>query len=343
MQTMTSDQQQALRTARAMLDLGHPLELIINSEFIPTTLRDFVRHELQRDENFPLTPARTLVAEPNRPDWLLGLDRSTWYYWPALRQFLLTYKGWESSALRSLDDSSDRILRQLAPPSMERFDIRGLVLGFVQSGKTANYTAVAAKAADAGYRLVIVLSGIDNGLRRQTNIRLKRELVGYPDNRPTAVHLPPMGRQWHEFTRDDLNGDFQPGFANHAALQGSQPVLLVVKKNGPVLRRLLRWLDEAPVEVRRTLPFLLIDDEADQASVDTRGTYQAEDEPPDPDYEPPSVINGLIRDLLRRFDRRAYVAYTATPFANILIPHDTLDPRVGNDLSPQHFIQDFPI
>jgi hypothetical protein len=339
---MTSDQQQALRTARAMLDLGHPLELIINSEFIPPALRDFVRHELQRDENFPLTPARTLVAEPNRPDWLLGLDRSTWYYWPALRQFLLTYKGWESSALRSLDDSSDRILRQLMAPSTERFDIRGLVLGFVQSGKTANYTAVIAKAVDAGYRLVIVLSGIDNGLRRQTNSRLKRELVGYPDDRLGAVRLPPMGRQWHEFTRDDLHGDFQPGFANHAALQGSQPVLLVVKKNGPVLRRLLRWLDEAPVEVRRTLPFLLIDDEADQASVDTRGTYQAEDEPPDPDYEPPSVINGLIRDLLQRFERRAYIAYTATPFANILIPHDTTDPRVGNDLYPKDFIVDLP-
>lgn len=339
---MTSDQQQALRTARAMLDLGHPLELIINSEFIPPALRDFVRHELQRDENFPLTPARTLVAEPNRPDWLLGLDRSTWYYWPALRQFLLTYKGWESSALRSLDDSSDRILRQLMAPSTERFDIRGLVLGFVQSGKTANYTAVIAKAVDAGYRLVIVLSGIDNGLRRQTNSRLKRELVGYPDDRLGAVRLPPMGRQWHEFTRDDLHGDFQPGFANHAALQGSQPVLLVVKKNGPVLRRLLRWLDEAPVEVRRTLPLLLIDDEADQASVDTRGTYQAEDEPPDPDYEPPSVINGLIRDLLQRFERRAYIAYTATPFANILIPHDTTDPRVGNDLYPKDFIVDLP-
>ncbi|MBZ5502186.1 MAG: Z1 domain-containing protein [Acidobacteriia bacterium] len=339
---MTPDQQQAVRTARAMLDLGHPLELVISSAFIPTHLRDFVRQELQRDENFPLAPARILVAEPDRPDWLGDLDRSTWYYWPALRQFLLTHKGWDSSALRSLDDSSDRILRQLMPPMTERFDIRGLVLGFVQSGKTANYTAVIAKAADAGYRLVIVLSGIDNGLRRQTNIRLKRELVGFADNRPTAVRLPPMGHQWHEFTRDDLHGDFQPGFANHAALQGSQPVLLVVKKNGPVLRRLLRWLDEAPVEVRRTLPFLLIDDEADQASVDTRGTYQAEDDPPDPDYEPPSVINGLIRDLLRRFERRAYIAYTATPFANILIPHDTADPRVGNDLYPKDFIVDLP-
>lgn len=341
---MTPPQQQALRTARGLLENGHPLDQILNSIFIPSDLRDFVRSELQRDQNFQLAPARTLVADPNRPDWLRGLDRSTWHYWPALRQFLLgPNKGWEPSALRSLDDSSDRIVRQLAPPATEQFDIRGLVLGFVQSGKTANYTAVIAKAADAGYRLVIVLSGIDNGLRRQTNIRLKRELVGYPDNRPTAVRMPPMGRQWHEFTLEDLNGDFRPGFANHAALQGSQPVLLVVKKNGPVLRRLLRWIDEAPPEVRRTLPFLLIDDEADLASVDTRGTYQLEGEdPPDQNYEPPAVINGLIRDLIGRFERRAYVAYTATPFANILIPHDTFDPRVGNDLYPKDFIVDLP-
>lgn len=325
-----------------MLDLGHPLEAVLNSPFVPPELRDFVREELQRDESFPLTPARTLVADPNRADWLRGLDRSTWHYWPSLRQFLLTSKGWPASALRSLDDSSDRILRQLASPQTESFDVRGLVLGFVQSGKTANYTAVIAKAADSGYRLVIVLSGIDNGLRRQTNSRLKRELVGYPDNRPDAVRMPAMGRQWHEFTRDDLQGDFQPGYANHAALQGSQPVLLVVKKNGHVLRRLLRWLNDAPSEVRRTLPVLVIDDEADQASVDTRGSYQSEDDPLDPEYEAPSVINGLIRDLLRKFERRSYVAYTATPFANILIPHDTTDPRVGNDLYPKDFIVDLP-
>src|SRR3569833_998233 len=339
---MTPAQQQALQTARALLDLGHPLELVLANPIIPQNLRDFVRTELQRDANFQLTPARMLVANQNRPDWLRDLDRSTWYYWPALRQFLLTVKGWSPSALRSLDDSSDRILRQLAAPSTERFDMRGLVLGFDQSGKTANYFVFVVKAADADYRLIMILSGIDNGLRRQTNIRFKRELVGYSDNRSNAVHLPPMGRQWHEFTREDLKGDFQPGFANHAALQGSQFVLLVVFLFVADLRRLLAWLNAAPAEVRHSIPYLLIDDEADQARVDTRGSYQTEDDPPDPDYEPPSVINALIRDLLQHFDRRAYVAYTATPFANILIPHDTSDPRSGNDLYPKDFIVDLP-
>src|SRR3569833_1398291 len=99
---MTPAQQQALQTARALLDLGHPLELVLANPIIPQNLRDFVRTELQRDANFQLTPARMLVANQNRPDWLRDLDRSTWYYWPALRQFLLTVKGWSPSALRSL-------------------------------------------------------------------------------------------------------------------------------------------------------------------------------------------------------------------------------------------------
>lgn len=340
--SLTPAQSAALRTARLLLEVGHPLDVVLQNPLIPAEHREFVADLLRREQNITLTPARMLVADRSKRDWLSSLDRSTWQYWPALRDYLLTTKGWDAVTIRSLDDSSDRIVRQLASPLEERFDVRGLVLGFVQSGKTANYTAVIAKAADAGYRLVIVLSGVDNGLRRQTQMRLKRELVGYSDNRAGAVRLPPIGMQWHEFTREELDGDFQPGFANHAALQGSQPVLLVVKKNGAVLRRLIRWLGDSPADVRQTLPMLVVDDEADQASVDTRGTYQTEDVPLDPDYEAPSVINRLIRDLLHKFRRRAYVAYTATPFANILIPHDTVDPQVGNDLYPKDFIVDLP-
>ncbi len=332
--------EEALGIVRLMIDRGVSRELAIENSAIPEEFRQQIRETLTQEENITLEPARMLVAAPRRDEWLRHTDRSDWYYWPTLREYLLGVKGWSIADVRSLDEVTDRTLGQLAPPSTEQFDIRGLVLGHVQSGKTANFTALIAKSADVGYRLVVVLSGIDNGLRRQTQIRLKRELVGYTDNRSGTVHLPPLGRQWHEFTREDLNGDFQPGYANHAALQGSQPVLLVLKKNGPVLRRLLRWLDDAPEEVRRTIPLLVIDDEADQASMDTRGTYQTENEPLPDDYEEPSVINSLIRDLLRRFQRRAYVAYTATPFANILVPHDTFDPQVENDLYPKDFIVD---
>jgi hypothetical protein len=332
----------ALNLVRLLIAQGIPRDQAISNPAIPEEHRTRIQETLERDDNIILEPARMLVAAARRDEWLRQRDRSEWYYWPRLREYLLAVKGWHTPAVRSLDEITDRILGQLSPPEVEQFDVRGLVLGYVQSGKTASYTALIAKAADVGYRLIIVLSGIDNGLRRQTQIRLKRELVGYADNRPGAVHLPPWGQHWHEFTQEHLEGDFRPGFANHAALQLSQPVLLVVKKNQDVLRRLNRWLNEAPEEVRRMVPLLVIDDEADQASVDTRGTYQTDEDPRPADYEPPTRINGLIRELLNRFQRRAYVAYTATPFANILIPHDTYDPTFQNDLYPRDFIVDLP-
>ncbi|MDP2156926.1 MAG: endonuclease, partial [Nitrospirota bacterium] len=245
--------EEALGIVRLMIDRGVLREVAIENPAIPEELREQIRAALAQEENITLEPARMLVAAPRRNEWLKQIDRSCWHYWPTLRAYLLGTKGWHSADVRSLDEVTDGILGQLASPSTEQFDIRGLVLGYVQSGKTANFTALIAKAADVGYRLIVVLSGIDNGLRRQTQIRLKRELVGYADNRPSAVRLPPLGQQWHAFTSEEPNGDFQPGHANHAALQGTQPVLLVVKKNGAVLRRLLRWLDDAPEEVRRSI------------------------------------------------------------------------------------------
>lgn len=337
------DFESALGIVRLLINNGIEQEVAISNPAIPPEYQQRIRERLEQEENIILEPPRMLVASADRGEWLHQLDRSTWYYWPTLRQFLLGTRNWSTPSVRSLDEATDRILGQLSPPSAEQFDIRGLVVGYVQSGKTANYTALIAKAADVGYRLVIVLSGIDNGLRRQTQIRLNKELVGYPNNPADAVPLPPVGSRWLQFTNEEIGGDFRPGFANHAALQGTQPVLLVIKKNGSVLRRLHEFIDDAPEDVRRTLPVLVIDDEADQASVDTRGTYQSEDEAlSDEDYEAPSVINGRIRDLLRKFQRKAYVAYTATPFANVLIPHDTFDPQVENDLYPKDFIVDLP-
>lgn len=337
------ERNRALMAARALRDLGFPIDDVLANPAVPEALRPWVAEQLDAEENRVFEPVRVIARVKDRPDWIAERDRSGWHYWPALRQYLLTQKHWPIDAVRSLDESSDRVLRFLEPPETSAFDTRGLVLGYVQSGKTANFTALIAKAADAGYRLVIVLSGIDNGLRKQTQVRLTKELVGYPDGRAGAVRLPPEGLRWHQFTSDDVNGDFQAGRANHAALQvGQPPVLIVAKKNSQVLRRLRHWLDAAPADVHASLPVLVVDDEADQASIDVRGSYQQPGEELDDDYEEPSVINGHIRALLNTFSRRAYVAYTATPFANILIPHDTEDPQVGADLYPRDFFVDLP-
>lgn len=344
MANLDAEHEKALSTARVLLDLGHPPEVVYASELIPGHLREWVRNELAEEENRTFERVRVISAAESENDWVASQDRNSWHYWPTLRRFLLVKKKWPRDTINSLDEASDSILSKLAPPDTDEFDIRGLVLGYVQSGKTANFTAVIAKAADTGYRLVVVFSGVDNGLRRQTQLRLNRELTGYPGNPSYAVEQPPVGKQWHQFTSDTLDGDFNRGRANTAALQGSQPVLLVVKKNGAVLRRLKAWFEEASEELRRGLPALFIDDEADQASVDTRGSYQHEDDfnPTDPSYEEPAVINRLIRGLLNLFPRRAYIAYTATPFANVLIPHDNYGGSAGDDLYPRDFLVDLP-
>ena len=339
---MTPEQITGLRIARVLVANGFSVEAAVANSAVPEAVKDFVRGILDREQIQILRPVLTISTKRQNGEWLDEIDRKSWYYWPTLRDYLIG-KGWNGDAVGSIDDETDRILRQLASPRSESFDIRGLVLGYVQSGKTANFTALVAKSVDVGYRLVIVLSGIDNGLRRQTQIRLNRELVGYADNRPGAVSLPPAGRQWHQFTNEESTGDFDSGRANYASLQGTEPVLIVMKKNGSRLRRLLTWLDAAPPAVRERLPMLVIDDEADQASVDTRGDRVAQPPSPDDVIEDPSTINGLIRQLLLRFARSAYIAYTATPFANILIPHDNRHhPDFGGDLYPKDFFIALP-
>ena len=312
-----------------------------NNSAIPEKYRREVEARLENEVTTELIPSQVVTDGKVDQEWLDNEDRNTWYYWPCLRAHLTVNKNWPTDRIRSLDDASDKVLQNINQPTDKPFDTRGLVIGYVQSGKTANYTSLMAKAADVGYRLFIVLSGMDNGLRRQTQIRLERELVGNSKEAKQSVKLPPPGKQWHVFTSDEMYGDFQPGNVNTAALQGAQPVLMVVKKNVHVLQKILDWLSSADKNTIRLLPTLVIDDEADQASIDTRGTGSVEDERPEC-HEKPSVINGLIRQLLNQFTHRSFVAYTATPFANILIPVNQSDTEYGTDLYPSSFIMALP-
>ncbi len=334
--------QEALGLARHMISTGMSIDEATSNSAIPHEYRNSIKSKLLEEETFVLKPTKVISEDETQGIWLDKKDRDDWYYWPRLRAYLSATKGWPSNRVRSLDDSSDKVLRNMSDPEIESFNKKGLVLGYVQSGKTANYTALIAKAVDVGYRLIIVLAGMDNGLRRQTQIRLQQELVGYPDNSRNAVRFPEQGKVWHVFTKEDIHGDFDAGSVDTAALHGNQPVLMVIKKNGAILRRVLRWLTEASPQAIQNSPVLLIDDEADQASIDTRGTYQAESSDPAEENEPPSVINGLIRQLASHFCRCAYVAYTATPYANILIPADANNPDVGEDLYPRDFFIDLP-
>ncbi len=339
--------EKALRAMRTFVDaLDWPPEKALQQ--LPEDIRELVRIRWEEARSQPIRPASILTAGGPRA-WSRDWNSSTGYYWRRLRHYLLDKKGRSENEVGSIDDSTDHILAQLEDPRSsgpEQFSVRGLVIGHVQSGKTANFSALITKAADAGYKLIIVLSGVHNELRRQTQIRLGRELGLLPG----GVDEPDPGRRWVSLTTPDLSGDFHPGTIDPNVLQGTNHVLLVVKKNASVLRRLTEWMTKRPPP--SSIPVLIIDDEADQASINTGGNR-----PPDAnmlremfdlrdddigaspqDELSPSVINRLLRRLIHSFRRVAYVAYTATPFANVLIQHDAVDRDAFEDLYPKDFI-----
>ncbi len=244
--------------------------------------------------------------------WYLGPgpDDKLWNTFKASLQ----KRGWDSDGIGSIDAASTRVLSMLDPPNLAKIGTRGLVVGHVQSGKTANFTGVIAKAADVGYRCFIVLSGLNNALRNQTQARLDVDLVS---QNPES---------WIWLTSAEM--DFQANANANAFLSEryTLKVLGVVKKQVSRLKRLNAWLQSARPEVLRACPLLIIDDEADQASPNAH-----------PDPEERTAINRQIVQLLAGLPKAAYVGYTATPFANLLI-----DPSEAADLYPRDFIIDIP-
>ena len=234
-------------------------------------------------------------------------------FWPQLKANLEADPSWVA-AVPSLDEASTDIVGLLADPHSPTIRTRGLVLGFVQSGKTANFTATIAKAADSGYRLFIVLSGVHNSLRRQTQLRIDEQLV---DEFPT---------RWVGLT--DEHRDFgKPVKALPLLSSPDLRLIAVVKKNVSRLTNLRDWLREAQKHGGLdSCPIMIIDDEADQASPNAAK---------DPELDR-TRINERITELLE-LPRVAYVGYTATPFANVLV-----NPADDSDIYPRSFMYSLP-
>ncbi len=277
------------------------------------------RLEVERQfEAIEILHQRSVIRK--RPKWYFG-PRPTDLHWPVLKKFLLS-KGWDKEDVEGIDDASNEVVSLLDDPKDEHFKCRGLVVGHVQSGKTANMTAVIAKALDAGYNTIIVLAGLTNKLRYQTQMRMFSDLVM---RRPL---------NWQVLTRNEENLDFrappQGGFLSHT----DKAQLAVVKKNVSPLRQLKIAIEETlPAHLRR-LKVLIIDDECDQASVNASSRELDM-----------TAINQRIRELLKKLPSVSYVGYTATPFANVLIDPYRTDERGGeelDDLYPSDFITALP-
>ncbi len=293
-----------------------------------------------------------------------GLTRKIdWHFWAHYSDYLTISKGWPRNIVLSLDDLSNQILTRLEDPLRSGpWDRRGMVMGSVQSGKTANYTALISKAADAGYKLFVVLAGVHDSLRSQTQMRLNEEFLGYDLERVqklTGIEKKIGVRQMfpehgtvYTLTSSSQKGDFSKPVASQSGIfpsKDSPPIILVIKKNVSILRNLNSWIssiigqtDQQGHKIIKDIPLLVIDDECDYASVNTKRTPERDENGNiDEDWDP-TAINRHIRELLELFDKCSYVGYTATPYANIFINIDSPHPRYGEDLFPRSFIISLP-
>ena len=285
----------------------------------------------------------TIGSLLKQPDWVPWLDAEKTgiepYYWGRYKR-LLGQRHFSGHVIVALDAVTDRILGMLENPVKEGlWDRRGMVMGHVQSGKTANYTGLICKAADAGYKVIIIIAGIHNNLRNQTQLRIDEGFVGRDSARLLSrksdvfIGAGKFDGSRRPVTFTNAIRDFNKNIATGVGipLQNlNEPAVFVIKKNPSTLKYLLEWLREHSARFGTDTigsPMLLIDDEADNASINIK--YGKEDV---------SRINGQIRELLGMFERSCYVGYTATPFANIFIDPNTDSEMRGDDLFPRSFI-----
>ncbi len=284
-----------------------------------------------------------------------------WHFWDHFKQYMTIVKHWPVNVVDSVDRNGSEILSRLEDPQrLDLWDRRGMVVGSVQSGKTANYMGLICKAIDAGYKLIVVMAGVHNSLRSQTQYRLNEEILGYDLEKvqkysdQASIGVRAMfndHRIIQTLTSSNEKGDFKKSIANQAGMiphAESDPIVMVVKKNVSILKNLREWAtsivntrDDTGRIIVTGVPLLLIDDECDYASVNTRKVTRDENGMILADYDP-AATNKRIREMLQSFQKSAYVGYTATPFANIFIHKEGRHPTYGEDLFPRNFIVSLP-
>jgi len=268
------------------------------------------------------------------------------YFWPRYRQYLIDKTNIDITSINLLDEETlPNIMNCLGNPNDKLTTPRlrrGLIIGDVQSGKTATYSGLICKAADAGYKVIILLAGITENLRRQTQQRIDEGVIGQSwrtlNNMLIRIRVGvgEDNRGIKATSMTSIESDFVGSLHNIATTldQHNSIVLFVIKKNVSVLQKLHDWLKDQNVDILRNCidqPMLLIDDEADNASVNTNN-----------DQTDPTRTNKLIRQICNLFMNATYVGFTATPFANVFIDPDSADAMGKADLFPEHFIYSLP-
>ncbi len=282
----------------------------------------------------------------NIDKWYDNTEVEDNFFWNRYRHYLVNKSSLDAKSINKMDFTTlPEIMNCLGNPK-KKFEgkqlRRGLIIGDVQSGKTATYIGVICKAADAGYKVVILLAGITESLRQQTQERVDEGIIGITkkkdgkDIKTLKVgvgldNLPMKATSFTSCVSDFVsNSDkIATSLEEHKSL-----VVFVIKKNVSVLQKLYNWLKAYNLDAIKGYvdqPMLLIDDEADNASVNTRK-----------DETDPTKTNKLIRNICNLFKNSTYVGFTATPFANVFIDPDSVDSMKLADLFPKHFIYILP-
>ena len=343
--------QKAIEVCRTLIGLkvavtDNDIDTAVNNVVLmfPTLSKEVLKTKLMSIYSVRVEPMQILEGRERRTPWLKAFkaeQTSQWSFWSRYKYYLEHQKGFEPATIQGVDDMTDKILDRFFNPQKKDIVIskKGLVVGQVQSGKTANYTGLVCKAADAGFNLIIVLAGTYNNLRSQTQLRLDEGFLGFDTQfeRVRTRETTKIGVGLisgfddaiaNSYTTNSERGDFTRRAANTAGFNfnAPQPALLVVKKNSTVLKRLNIWLNtHSENGIINNKSLLMIDDEADNASINTNASN-----------DDPTTINRYICSILNKFNRTAYVGYTATPFANIFIPQD------DSNLFPRDFIINLP-
>ncbi len=252
------------------------------------------------------------------------------YYWDRYKDYLKD--SLPLKVVKTIDVDTDVVMNNIENPDIGRFDRRGMVVGHVQSGKTGNYAGLICKAADAGYKFIVVVAGGINNLRNQTQGRLNEAFIGTDAGKQVGVGKGNAQKDKEPKSLTTKEKDFNKQDADRNS-QGTNfeniivPIVLVIKKNVHSLKNVIDWLDKTYSNKVKNSAMLMIDDESDYASIDTSK----------PENEPTAINKGL-RKILAKFEKSAYVAYTATPYANIFIDHKAEHQQYEDDLFPRDFI-----
>ena len=290
------------------------------------------------------TPGQSIVDDYDQAKWYDDIKAEIIpTFWTRYKNYLIDIKKFSPNVVSTLgEDTLDQKLMNCLgnPNSNQQFLKRGLIIGDVQSGKTSTYIGLMCKAADAGYKVFILLTGTVESLRRQTQERVEEGFIGINmaadstggqrvgvglDNQP--IRAMGLTSRVADFT----------GNADKIAvsLADKNAVVFVIKKNATVLQKITDWLtsdlNADPVSKMIDLPLIIIDDEADNASVNTSANK-----------DDPTTINRAIRKLASVFTRSNYIGFTATPFANVFIDPETTDVMENQDLFPEDFIVALP-